>query len=554
MEWSTGIARLCRSLEIVFITLFGIYNLAAALSIVEQPESIGVHEGETFILNCVVESTSQAYVVWYKEEAPGNNVALSSYKQIRREAPEAERLSIVGAGNTYNLRIQSAANADESDYRCVGYSRGSVVKSQVARVTVLPPGEGVSCQTYPQHVHSGALLNYICRAPPSLTSATLTWWRGDQPISTVQTLPDGALKLHYIVDDFDNYVPFTCTVGADINQANGLNCSIVPFQVPLEPNLNPHFNKVSVGGNAAFRCSAVASPPVNRIKWLVGYGSSSKVSRTGGRYEVKAEPRDLTASTLIIKNIRTADNGTTVRCVVMNAISQKEIATAYVIVSGYNTLPQTTPIPKITNRPVFRETTRSYRRTQRPRPTSAKVKTTPRQATTRRTRKAFTTKNTRLYKPRIKDVEISVHDGIPTTITSLDHNDNGSQHTENSSPSKSSIVPATASVCVLIVLLIIFGGIMYFVVFRRKMLNKNKFASELRYSKKSYDANGGAVLTAEERAAARMSLRLQTIEVVVNQPPPEWQCKLDDVKPIENEYTQYASKSNDIPESSASLY
>ncbi len=558
MEFSIGITQFCRRLV---ITLFGIYNLVGALSIVKQPHSIGIQEGRTFTLDCVVQSRNQAYVVWYKEESPGSNVPLSSYKQIRNSAPEAERLAIIGAGNTYNLRVIRANSVDEGRYQCVAYSRGSSVKSLVASVTVLPPGDAVSCHLYPQHVHIGAMLNYTCRPPESIQNAVVTWWRGTQQISSTVMLPDGGLKLRYIVEDIDNYVPFTCIVGYDITQANGLNCSIVPLHVPMTGNLNPHYNRVPVGSNAAFRCSSVAAPPVNKIKWLVGYGKTSKISGTGGRYEIKGEPYDRSSSTLIIKHIARSDNGTIVRCVMMNEIKQKQIAMAYVIVSGPSIPPQTTLRPGMaTNRPMFRRTTRPRMRTQRPMITTRRrFKPTLPPRPDPRTTGPFATKRTTVFKPPRKPkakntdgVEISVAGRNPTRAATPSVNINNEEG-ETSPSNNHSVVPAVASICVLLVLIIAISGFLYFAVFRRKLFNKKNLNGEVRF-KKPHESNH-AGLTAEERAAARMSLRLQTIEVVVNQPPPEWQSKLTDVKRAENnEYTNFANAKKKLPESPPPAY
>ena len=538
-----------------FAGMFYLLNLVGALSIIEQPRSKGVHEGTTFTLNCVVESASQTYVVWFKEESPGSNIPLSSYKSIRREAPEAERLSIVGADNTYNLRVVGARTADESSYQCVAYSHGSSVKSTVARITVLPAGESVMCQTYPQHVHIGDTLRYTCRPPPSMSSSTtMAWWRGTErvPLSSVVRLQDGGLQLRYSVGEMDNYVPFTCTVGTDFTQAYGLNCSSIPLQIPLDASLDPTFNKVSVGRNAAFRCSAVASPPVNRIKWLVGYGKTAKVSGTGGRFEVKSDPNNLSQSTLIIKNVGTSDNGTSVRCVLQNDLRQKDIAQAFVIVNDNPLTPDTIP-PAATRRPKIRTTRRPIRRTQRPR---TRIHAQRPIATTAppTTHKPLTTRFKQFFDPYYpgKDVEISVHDGINTKdkIPSTETEDNG-EDSFSAPQSSRNLIAAVATVSVLLILLLVIGGVVYFVVFRRKLLNKNNLNGEVKY-RKSYDPKGQ--LTTEERAAARMSLRLQTIEVVVNQPPPEWQSKLKDVKPVENDYTKFNGKSDSIPESPPPAY
>ena len=571
MESPTGILKLYRSFCATFAGMFYLLSLVGALSIIEQPRSKGVQEGTTFTLNCVVESASQTYVVWYKEESPGSNIPLSSYKTIRREAPEAERLSIIGAGNTYNLRIIRARTADEGSYQCVAYSRGSSVKSTIARVTVLPAGESVMCQTYPQHVHIGDTLRYTCRPPPSMpSSTTMAWWKGVErvPLSSVIRLQDGGLQLRYAVGEMDNYVPFTCTVGTDFTQAYGLNCSSIPLQIPLDASLDPVFNKVSVGRNAAFRCSAVASPPVNKIKWLVGFGKSAKISGTGGRYEVKSNPKNLAESTLIIKNVVTSDNGTSVRCVLQNDLRQKDIAQAFVIVNNNPLTPDTIPPattrrPQITRRPVIRTTRRPVRRTQRPRTrmhaqrpiaTTARPKATNQPIAPQRTTKPLTTKFKQFFQPYHpgRDVEISVHGGMRTKgiNPSIETNDNGEDNF-SSPQSSSNLISIVATICVLLILLLVIGGVVYFVVFRRKLLKKNNFNGEVKY-RKSYDPKGE--LTTEERAAARMSLRLQTIEVVVNQPPPEWQSKLKDVKPVENDFTKFNGKPDGIPESPPPAY
>ncbi|XP_071801415.1 uncharacterized protein [Asterias amurensis] len=519
----------CCALVITFAVFF---PCLTAAGFIDTPGNVTVHVGESVILQCSIDPKNfkEAMIMyWYKTTiSDGFFVTYGQSVWAVQNLFGAERYSLdtsnVGGVFIYNLRITNAEVADSGQYQCRATDVDGTRRAEPVRLTVTVQetnNETMSCSIYPEAPTLGQTVTFSCIAPRAISPDMLTWMDGTfqiiQPKANLAN--EHGISFVKTLAETDNFAEFTCLVGSSFSTTRkGMNCSVTPLAVPIQAEVTPSVLNAAIADNATFRCRGTAIPSVQRYRWLYGSGDSTiKVYESKGRFSVV---NNGDSSTFTITRLTAEDNSMMVRCIVQNAITKTfDLAELHV------------------------STTRMEFTSQRKTTPAAKTDEVSSLSTTIARNQDTTsgTSGTIIMK--------STQDGaIETTqnhTTAENHNGDinfftdapqdcmnecaGKIYPKKKSPSDGSRTAHRASAVVFSLLslcaLLVVGATVYmFVVYTKK---KDPAAGGGRLWIKSPRLS--ILSNSHQDLALGDSVRLKTIEVMVNIPTPEWMFRVHDV-------------------------
>ncbi|XP_022089930.1 uncharacterized protein LOC110978904 [Acanthaster planci] len=512
---------------VVFVTAF--LSLAAAVNFLSGPSNTVVPVGGTARLKCVADLRTVRGTVtlyWYKAQ-DGGGYYITGGSDIYSRNLGAERYSLetssVNGEYSYTLKITSVEAVDSGQYQCMGVDSSGHTRSPRGSLSVVQAAtdEPLTCSFYPQSPTVGQTVTFSCIAPRGIAPEMLSWWMAH----SVRIQPSAHLSNNHgisfvkTLSNADNFAEFTCLVGSSFDTTNNMNCSVTPLAVPIRAEVTAETAFVVADRTATFRCRGTAIPPVTRYRWIYGSGRNTiKISTSRGRYTVI---NNGDSSTLTIAGITMQDNGQTVRCVVLNEVTKTIGSSTLRVTNRIQTTQKTTILTSSSTSPMY-----STVLTETP-----TASLDPSQPTT---------------SVRVTgDILVSTNQQIHTTndhgdvINIVGCKDCGGKISPQQNPGdeeKSSNSTLAVALGILAICALVAGIIAYIVYTKRgrtsgrviKRKWKNKPLQRLRSLRQSVSSSNQDVVNPN-------SVRLKTIEVIVNQPPPEWQLRVKDVAGEEKE-------------------
>ncbi|XP_071801236.1 uncharacterized protein [Asterias amurensis] len=540
---------LCWRALVVTFAVFLPFSTAAGF--IDTPGTVVVHVGETAILQCSVDLINvqgSMTMYWYKGMRSGGGVYVTIGQSVQAKGFGAERYSLdtsnVRDVFTYNLMITNAELADSGQYQCVAVDQGGTSRTDPGSLSVVQEAsnEPLRCSIYPEAPTLGQTVTFSCIAPRGISPDMLTWWMD----GTVQIQPEAHLANEHGISfvktlaEADNFAEFTCLVGSSFSTTrNGMNCSVTPLAVPIRAEVTPSVLNAVIAGKATFRCRGTAIPSVQRYRWLYGSGDSTiKIAESKGRFSVV---NNGDSSTFTITRLTAEDNSMMVRCVVMNAITKTfGLAELHVSSTQAEITNQQTTTPTAQPDEVSSLSTTIARNQDT---TSGITPGVTYQVSTKA--EVADTTGTHATTEHGTGVVINVHGCVENCGEKLSPQQNPSDNSAESGNGAVAAVISLLAICALVIVAIVYlvykkkGGPKGGRVLKRK-LQKNKAIERLRSLRLS------TVSTSNQDLVTRDSVRLKTIEVIVNPPPPVWKFRVHDVR-IEGAARDENATSGDNP-------
>ncbi|XP_038048137.1 uncharacterized protein LOC119722161 [Patiria miniata] len=518
---------LCYGIVLVTIALSSV----TALDFVSGPGSVIIPAGGTARLKCVADLRTvrgSLTLYWYKAQ-DGGGYYITGGSEVYARNLGAERYSLetssVNGEYSYILKIAAVEAVDSGQYRCMGVDAGGSTSSPRGTLSVVQAAtsEPLTCSYYPESPSLGQTVTFACTAPRGISPEMLSWWMAGtvriQPSANPST--NHGISFVKTLDNNDNFAEFTCLVGTSFDTANNMNCSVMPLAVPIRAEVTPQTALALLGGSATFRCRGTAIPRVTRYRWICGSGVSTvKIATSRGRFTVI---NNGDSSTLTIGRISMQDNDLSVRCVVMNEIT-KNIGSATIQVTTHI---QTTRATTSLMSPSISPVGTTEKPTESLNPIQPREPMDPSQPTPsiRTTGKVLGSTN--------QQISTTNDNGDVINILGCGK-DCGEKLSPQQSPDGeegSSNSALAAALSVLAICALATGVIVYIAYTKRgrtsgrvtKRKRKNKPLKRLRSLRLSVSNSKPELINPD-------SVRLKTIEVIVNSPPPEWQHRVRDVE------------------------
>ena len=287
-------------------------------------DNVGLYiEAET---NGVVGSSESAFL---KDD---HGIYRTFYSQIETD---------FGRIHNCTLRIEKVKKGDEGEYNCAFYrhSKGGdfyehvTARSAELRVLV-PPSEGdpkCSVLTTPSNLTKEnwreAKAKLTCRSSGGDPPAMLRWYSNGEEIASGK---EKSNAIEQKMTNEDNGRMFLCVATSPALQVPR-NCSVMPFNVPLEAELEGTIELLSVGQSVKYICRGDGLPKIEKYSWFIN--DLRIIADRDERYSVESST---SGSVLIISDLRVADNSSKVTCEISNPNGLSAIVSAEIQIHQTN--------------------------------------------------------------------------------------------------------------------------------------------------------------------------------------------------------------------------
>ena len=272
------------------------------------------HEGGTIIATCYVSLSTRktSPVYWYSFKFSA--YLTEDYRvtvTTNLTTNLLNRLSVIGDGGHYNMKITNVTNEDAGDYQCGYYeTTNKWITKETANVFVhapIPPEPGYPlCATEPSdQLHPDMPVKLSCISRGGSPPASLTWYRDGIPLQTTNTEFEGYHQRTLTPED--NGVRFVCkstSPGFDSTK----ECSVTPLRLTPQVRIYESHNPVKIGEEVKFKCVGEGVPSVVSYLWY--WNGELITEQFSDRLIISGDNREI----LTLSSVHQHENGSLFRC------------------------------------------------------------------------------------------------------------------------------------------------------------------------------------------------------------------------------------------------